>query len=56
MRGFHTKIQCMKNTIDQLKKILEHNNISLPQGAEMCEAREKTEEYERCHSLKEGFT
>ena len=46
----------MKNTIDQLSTLLEQNNISLPQGVEMSKSRENTEEYERCHALKEGFT
>ena len=32
MRGFHPESQCMKNAIDQFTKLLEHNNISLPQG------------------------
>ena len=56
MRGFHPERQCMKKTIAQLTKILEQNNISLPQGADMSEAGEKTEEYERCHALKACFT
>ena len=46
----------MKNAIDQLTTLIEQNNISLPQGAEMSEVGEKTEEYERFHALKEGFT
>ena len=56
MRGFHPKSKCMKKTIDQLSTLLEHNNITLPKGVEMSEAREKNEEYERCHALKAGFT
>ena len=56
MRGFHPESFCMKNTIDHLTKILEQNNISLPQGVEMSAAGEQTEEYERCHALKAGFT
>ena len=43
MRGFHLESQCMKKTLDQLKKILEHNNYSLPQGATMSKDEEKTE-------------
>ena len=56
MRGFHLESQCMKKTLDQLKKILGHNNSSLPQGATMSKDGEKTEEYERCHAMKVGFT
>ena len=38
MRGFHPESQCMKKTINQLIILLEHNNIALPQGAEMSES------------------
>ena len=43
MRGFHPEIQRMKKNLDQLTTLLEHNNISLPQGVEMSDAREQTE-------------
>ena len=56
MRGLQLESRCMKNSINQLKKILEKNNISLPQGEDMSEYGEKTKEYERFHALKEGFT
>ena len=56
MRGFHSENQCMKKTIDQLTTLLEHNNISLPQSVDMYKSGEETEEYERFHALKEGFT
>ena len=56
MRGFHPESRYMNKTIDRLTKLLEHNNISLPQGAYMSKAREHTEQYERCHALKAGFT
>ena len=46
----------MKKTLDQLKTLLEHNNISLPQGVEMSDVGEHTEEYERFIALKEGLT
>ena len=46
----------MKKTIDRLTRILEHNNISLPQGVEMSEAGNPTNEHERLHPLKAGFT
>ena len=43
----------MKNTIDQMEKILEQHNISLPEGARKTESRENTEDRdERCHALK----
>ena len=47
MRGFHVESQCMKKTIDQLSKLLEQKNIYLPQGTDMSEDGEQTEEYER---------
>ena len=56
MRGFHPEIHCMKNTIDHFSTLLEHNNISLPQGVEMSDDGEHSEEYESCHALKAGFT
>ena len=56
MRIFHSDNQCMKKTIDQLTTLLEQNNISLPQGVEMSNVGEKTEEYEIFHSLKVGLT
>ena len=46
----------MNKPIDQLTKLLEHNNIFLHQGAKMYDVGEKTEEYERFHSLKVGLT
>ena len=46
----------MEKTLDQLKNILEQNNISLPQGAEMSDYGENTKEYERFLSLKIGLT
>ena len=48
MRGFHPKDLCMKKTLDQLKDICVHKNISLLQGADMSGDEENTEEYERC--------
>ena len=56
MRGFHPESQCMKKQINQLSSLLEQNNISLPQGAEMSEVGDQTKEYERCNALKVGFT
>ena len=48
MRGFHPEDSCMKKTLDQLKALCVQNNISLPQGADMCDDGDKTEEDERC--------
>ena len=45
MRGFHPESQCMKNTLDQLKTLLEQKNIYLQQGIDMSDAREQTEEF-----------
>ena len=33
MRGFHPEDSCMKKTLDQMKYLCVHNNISLPQDA-----------------------
>ena len=52
-KGNHTEKYCMKNTIDQMEKILEHHNISLPKGARKTEFGEKSKDHdERCHALK----
>ena len=39
-----------------MSKLLEHSNFSLPQGAKKSKAGNQTEEHERCHALKAGFT
>ena len=39
-----------------MSKLLEHNNISLPKGAKKYDVGNKTEDHERCHVLKEGFS
>ena len=47
----------MKETIDQMKKILEKNNISLPEGAMKANSRDKTEYHDEiCHALKASFS
>ena len=46
----------MKKTIDQMSSLLEQNNISLPEGARKLDPRNKTEDHERCHALKAGFS
>ena len=46
----------MKKTLDQLKTLIEQNNIALLQGAEMSDVGEQTEEYERCHAFKADLT
>ena len=56
MRGFHLASQYMKKTIDQISTLLEHNNISLPQGEKKSNAGQLTEDHERCHALKESLT
>ena len=43
MRGFHPEDLCMKKTLNQLKTLLEQNNIYLPQGADMFDNGENTE-------------
>ena len=56
IRGFHPENQCMKKTIDHLSTLLEHNNISLPQGAKKSVVGQPIEDHERCYALKAGFT
>ena len=53
MRGFHPKIHCMKKTIDQMAKLLEKHNISLPKGARKTDFGEYIEDHdERFHAIK----
>ena len=47
-RGFHAEDSCMKKTLDQLTALCVQNNIALPQGVEMFDDEEQTEEDERC--------
>ena len=48
---------CMKKTIDQMEKLLEQHNISLPEGARKTASRENTEDHdERCHAVKVFFS
>ena len=56
MRGFHPESQCTKKTINDFSKLLEHNNIFLPQSARKSEEGQETEEHERFHALKESFS
>ena len=42
MRGFHLENECMKKNIEQLSTLLEHNNISLPQGKKKFDAGQST--------------
>ena len=56
LRGFHLESHCMKKTLYQLTTLLEHNNISLPQGAKNYDVGQPIEDHERFHALKEGFT
>ena len=44
MRGFHPEDSCMKKTLDQMQDLCVHNNISLPQDADMFDDAEQTEE------------
>ena len=46
----------MKNNIDQMAKILERNHISLPKGARKTDYGNKSDDHERCHALKAGFS
>ena len=56
-KGNHTNKYCVKNTIDQMKKLLEKHNISLPEGARKVEFGDKTEDHdERCHALKDTYS
>ena len=51
-RGFHLENQCMQKNIEQMFKLLEKNNISLPHGAKRSKDGNQTEEHELCHALK----
>ena len=55
-KGNHTKKGCMNKTIDQMSRLLEQHNISLPEGARKTDYGKKTEYHERCHALKVGFS
>ena len=46
----------MKKTIDKMSRLLEHNDISLPEGAKKVDARNKVQYHERCHAMKVGFS
>ena len=46
----------MKKTIDHMSRVLEQHNISLPKGARKDDSGDKTEDHERCHALKAGFS
>ena len=46
----------MKKTIDQMSRLLEQHNISLPKGARKVDYEDKTEYHERWHALKAGFS
>ena len=55
MRSFHPESHCMKKTIDQMEKLLEQHNISLPEGASKIDSGEYSEDHdERCHALKDS--
>ena len=55
-KGKHTEKGCMKKTIDQMPRILEQHNISIPEGTRKDDSRDKTEDHERFHALKVGFS
>ena len=47
----------MKKTIDQMSKLLEQQNISIPEGTRKDESGDKTKDHdERCHALQAGFS
>ena len=46
----------MKNTIDYMSILIEQHNMSLPEGAQKANSRDKTEDHERFHALKAGFS
>ena len=46
----------MKKTIDHMSRLLEQNDISLPEGANKYDVGNKTEDHERCHGIKAGFS
>ena len=46
----------MKKTVDEMLRILEQRNISLPEGTMKVEYGGKTEYHEICHALKVEFS
>ena len=45
----------MKKTIDQMEKLLEQHNFSLPEGERKSDSVEMTKDRdERCHALKDS--
>ena len=46
----------MQKTINQLSKLLEQKNISLPQRAKKYDVGQPTKYHERCHALKACIT
>ena len=55
-KGNHAEKGCMNKTIDQMSRLLEQHNITLPKGARKDDSRDKTEYHERWHALKVGFS
>ena len=53
---FHTNSSCMKETIDQMTKIIKNNDISLPEGARKNDTGINSNDRERCHAQKDGFS
>ena len=54
-RRLHPENSCMKNTIDQMTRILEQRHTSLLEGARNTDIGSKLDDHERCHVVKYGF-
>ena len=54
-KGNHPDSSCMKKAIDQMARLLEHNHISLQEGARNTNSGSNTFDHKRCHALKDGF-
>ena len=46
----------MNKTIDQMSILLEQHNIVLPEGTRLNDYGDKTEDHERLHESKDGFS
>ena len=53
-KGYHPVSSCMKNQIDMLTKLLDKNNISLPDFSKKKEGGSNSKDRERVHALVVG--
>ena len=46
----------MKKNIDQMSRLVQHNNISLFEGTRKTDFGSNIDDHEICHALKDGFS